>query len=304
MALGVDLGGTTTTIALVDHRGTLQRSVRLPSRYTSGDDLLGHMSATIDAWQLEGSCRPCSVGLGLPGLVDVDAGMLLRCPKLPQLEGYPLRSSAEARLRLPVVLDNDVHAAALAEARLGAARECRVAFCLTLGTGLGGAVVVGGQVVRGAGGLGGEIGHLRVTDAGSECDCGGRGCLQTEVNARAIVRRYREHAAAVPDLPDDAAEVARRAEVGDECARKALADCGRQLGRGLAIVINLLNPDCIVVGGGIAGAGRWLLEPASEAARGGCWPQAWACCAVQEAELGRDAGVVGAGLLALEKQST
>lgn len=294
-AIGVDVGGSSVKLGLVSETGRILETRKIPSQLGSGEKLMRAVADAVSHWWDGEGNRPVGAGIGLAGLVDRRQGVVRRAPNLPFLDGFPLAEEARRIFPLPVEVDNDANAAGLAEARLGAAAGADVAVCLTLGTGVGGAIIADGRIWRGHSGLAGELGHVVVQPDGEPCGCGGHGCLETEVAAPAVVRRYRE----LRGEEVEAAEVSRRADAGDEAAREALAACGRFLGIGLAILVNLLNPERIVLGGGVAQAGEWLLEPARREAGERAWREAWEDCELVGAELGSEAGTVGAACLVL-----
>ncbi|MFQ5743984.1 MAG: ROK family protein [Acidobacteriota bacterium] len=296
-AIGVDVGGSSIKLGLVDGQGSILEERRIASLYGSGQAMVAAVAEAVDPWCSLGPGSAVGIGIGLPGLIDQRRGVVRRAPNLPYLDGFPITSAASDRFALPVRIDNDANAAGLAEAHFGAAVGADVAVCLTLGTGVGGAIIEAGRVWRGHGGLAGEIGHIVVRSHGSPCGCGGHGCLETEVAAAAVVRRYLE-AAGDQEGEVDAAEVGRRAASGDAAARAALAACGRYLGIGLAILVNLLNPQRLVIGGGLADAGGWLVGPARQEAARRAWTEAWEDCDLVAAVLGAKAGLVGAACLA------
>jgi glucokinase len=209
------------------------------------------------------------------------------------LDNFSIAIALEVTTGLHVEVDNDAHAFGLAEAHLGAAAGYDSAVCLTVGTGVGGAIIHGGTVWRGHGGLAGELGHLVLDPEASRF-------FEQEVGAGAVVAEYRR-LAENPTADVDAELVARFADSGDNAARQALALCGKRLGVGLAILVNLLNPQRIVIGGGVVGAGEWFLGPARIEGERRAWAQSWAQCEVVSAALGPMAGAIGAALLGLEE---
>lgn len=293
-AVGADVGGTAVKLGLVGEDGEVLDSDQLPTDFGAGEDLIEAVADRIVPWS-DAADPPAGIGLGVAGLIDLDEGVVRSSPNLQFLDGFRVLEAARRRLSLPVSLANDANAAGLAEARFGALRGVDVGVCLMLGTGVGGAIIHRGRVWSGHSGYAGELGHIIVEPEGLACPCGGHGCLETEVAADAIVRRYRQASGSDEDI--EAVEVSRRADQGDAAARAALAACGRYLGIGLAILVNLLNPQRIAIGGGVAGAGDWLLGPAADEAARRAWREVWKDCELVAAELGAEAGVVGAACL-------
>ena len=290
--IGVDIGGTRTKLVLLEHPATVRDSGEIPSRLDGGQELVNAVAEAARGW-LAQLPAPVALGVAVPGIVDRAAGRVLEAPNLDILDGLDICAALHSATGVEVSLDNDANAAGLAEARLGAAAGCRSAVCLTVGTGVGGAIIHEGQLWRGHSDMAGEIGHLAV-------GCDPTRYLEEDVGAGAVVRAYRQLSGQAAEGVD-AATVARRAEVGDDAARQALAQCGAQLGIGLAILVDLLNPERIVVGGGVAGAGEWFLGPARSEGRRRAWPQSWSHCEVVVARLGAQAGAIGAALLAAER---
>jgi glucokinase len=257
------------------------------------------------------------IGLGCAGTVDWDRGTVVMSPRLP-LHDTPVRARLAAATGLPTVLDNDANVAALAETRVGAARGSRHVVMLTLGTGVGGGLVLDGRVYRGATGSAAELGHMRVASDGESCNCGGTGCLEAYASGRALERIARRtvrergadtrdsagYAAALADLEArgrlTGETVGALALQGDRAAEDAVREVAGWLGVGLTSLANAFNPEVIVVGGGLVALGELLLAPAREVlARCGLSPNR-EIARVVPAALGNEAGLVGAAVLAWE----
>ncbi len=236
-----------------------------------------------------------AVGVGAAGFVD-RAGTVLFAPHL-SWRGEPLQDVLMRRLGLPVVVDNDANAAAHAETRFGAARGKRQAVCVTLGTGIGGAVVVDGRVMRGAHGLAGEFGHMQVVPDGRPCECGQVGCWEQYCSGKALARAVAE--AGPGPRPVSGPDITRAAAAGEPWALAAFDEVGRWLGVGLAGLVSAFDPEVVVVGGGLSDAGDLLLAPARSALAArtpgrGHRPDV----PLLRAELGSEAGFIGAADLA------
>ncbi len=292
--IGVDIGATRTKLVHLQPAGEVLDRRDITSRYGSAAEMLAAVTATIEPW-----LRPArgvgaaALGVAVPGLVDRAAGCVLRAPNMTGLDDFAIVRALQQATGLRVELDNDAHAAGLAEARLGAAAGCDSAVCLTVGTGVGGAIIKDGRLWRGHSGMAGELGRLMI-------DVGPEKYLEEGVGAAAIETAYRtQSGGAAGDV--DAAAVARLADQGDVAAQQALARCGERLGVGLAILVNLFNPQRIVVGGGVAGAGEWFLGPARREGRRRAWAPSWNRCEVVAAHLGAEAGAIGAALLCDEQ---
>jgi len=288
---GFDLGGTGLKAGLVGEGGGIVSRTQAPTPPSAGEFFA--LVETIWEELLEGAGEPiAAAGLGLPGIFDLESRRVLQSPHTGGLDGVDVEPELERRLGVPVRADNDANLAAYAEWLYGAGKGAENMVLLTIGTGIGAGVIADGKLLRGGKGYAGEAGHMPVRPDGEPCPCGGRGCLETEASARAIVRRYRR--AAAIEGPLTAEDVQRRAAAGDEAAREAVIESARWLGIGLAGLINLLNPERILLGGGVAEAGDdWLRAAAEEAGRR-AFPGAFRACRIGRAALGNDAGLIGA----------
>ena len=252
-----------------------------------------------------------AVGVGAAGFVDAGGSTVRFSPHLSWRD-EPLKEALERRLDLPVLVDNDANTTAWAEVRFGAGREARQILCITMGTGIGGALVIDGQVYRGANGMAGEFGHMQVVPDGRRCECGNRGCWEQYSSGNAIVREARELVAAKSPVADRLREltaddpatlsgpiVTQAAREGDPAAIELFEEIGGWLGTGLASLTAAFDPELIIVGGGVSEAGDLLLDPAHEALRRtltgrGFRPEP----TIVKAALGQDAALVGAADLA------
>jgi glucokinase len=308
LAIGVDIGGTKVAAGVVDEAGTVLARTR---RHTPGHDVALTEDVIVDAVaQLAAQHEVTAVGIGAAGWIGTDRATVLFSPHLAW-RNEPLREALAGRIGLPLVVENDANAAAWAEYRFGAARGEPVIVCITLGTGIGGGIVVGGDVYRGAYGLAGEYGHMTVVPDGRRCACGNRGCWEMYASGRALARAARELAVESPVAAARMVEAAGSVEAltgpivtaaalaGDSAAVSLCTTMGRWLGRGLASLAAVFDPSVFVIGGGVSAAGDLLLRPA-EVEFGhtltgrGYRPQA----RVTLAALGAEAGLVGAADLA------
>lgn len=283
-ALGLDLGGTKLLAGVIEPDGTVTATDRRVIRGLSFDALIDVIGDVV-----RGLGPDLPVGVGVPALIDLRAGVAVRCVHLP-LDGVPVAAVLSERLGRPVVVDNDATCAVVAEARLGAAHGCDHVALLTLGTGIGGGLLLDGRVYRGAVGAGAELGHVPIDLDGPACfgGCPGRGCLEALCSGSALTR----------DTGMTGEEVVSRARGGDAAALAALARLGTHLGAGLAGIAMSLNPQTIVVGGGLMAAGELILGPAREELHRRALDPAREV-RVAAAALGPAAGMIGAGLLAL-----
>jgi glucokinase len=309
--IGLDAGGTKLLAGVVDETGeVLYRAVRTWPANPTRDEVLERFRSVIAQAREHGPID--AIGVGLPATMDVEAGMAVGCRHLP-IAGFAFRDWLAEHFEEPAFIDNDATLALLAEWRSGAAKGARDAVMLTIGTGIGGGVISGGRLVHGAHGAAGEPGHMSIDADGPPCpgDCPGRGCLEAYVSGPALAALGREYAAKGPDYnlgrileangELTSVDVVRAARVGDPGAREALARMGEKLGVGLASLLNLLDPELVVIGGGLgAAAGALLLEPAEWVARERALEPAASRARFVSAALGEDAGMLGAALLALD----
>jgi glucokinase len=266
-SIGVDLGGTNLRIAAVDEQGHLIEKVTFGTKTIVGrdqvlNDMCNAIRQTTAKYQKNGALL--GVGIGVPGIIDMQTGMMRDAPNLPGWPDYPVRAEIEKRMGTPVILENDANCAALGEKWLGAGRHVGDMLMLTLGTGVGGGIIIGGKIHHGMTGMAGEFGHMTVEPDGNPCGCGNRGCLEQYSSATAVVRMAREAIAAgeapglakaaTSDVEFSAKEIYNRAIQGDEAARKIFRRAGRALGISLATLINGLNLEMYVIGGGASSA--------------------------------------------------
>ncbi len=307
VSVGVDIGGTKAlAVALAGTRVVAEARVATPDGATA---LLDAIAAL--ALEVAGERPLAAVGAGMPGLVDRD-GVLHFAPNLQGITGLAVRSELEHRLGVPVRVDNDATCAAWAERALGAATGLDDVILITLGTGIGGGIVTGGHLTRGANGFAGEVGHMVVDPDGPECPCGRRGCWERFASGSALARLGREaalgrRAAAVLDLAGGDPEailgehVTEAAAAGDAEACALVAELGRWVGLGLANLANILDPEAFVVGGGLVEMGDLLLDPVRVAFASLLEGRAWRpAIPVVAAALGSRAGAIGAGCLGAE----
>jgi glucokinase len=266
-SIGVDLGGTNLRIAAVDVNGHLVEKVTLGTRVSLGrDHVLNDMCDAIQhlSEKYKNSAKMLGIGIGVPGIIDMETGLLRESPNLPGWADYPVRAEIERRLTTMVILENDANVAAFGEKWLGAAKEHDDMAMLTLGTGVGGGLVLGGKIWHGMNGMAGEFGHTTVEPEGHPCGCGNRGCLEQYASATAVVRMAREaiaeHSssalarAAHEDAEFSAKSIFNLAIQGDEDAKRIFRRVGRAIGIVLSAMVNSLNLPIYVIGGGVASA--------------------------------------------------
>jgi glucokinase len=308
---GIDIGGTAIKLAVLWNDGRVIRSGRVPTAAEAGPEAaVGRITAGLEALLraesvAAGEMR--AIGVDSAGIVDTERNLVLDAPNLRTWENYPLAERIGLHFGLPAFLENDVNAMAYGEWTCGAGRGARNLVCLTLGTGVGGGLVLDGKLYRGSHGAAGEIGHMAVDGDGPPCACGSFGCLERYVGAAFIVERARAHLARAGAgsrlhalAPDalTARDIGLAAADGDALACRVLDETGHWLGVGLAGVVNLLDPERIVIGGGVARAGAPLFEAARRTLRERAMDLPAQRVEVVPAALGDSAAVVGAALLA------
>jgi glucokinase len=307
-AIGIDIGGTKVAGALVDENGGIVREVRVP---TPVEDPAALVDAVVDVVnQLREGHEVLGVGVAMAGFIDHQQANVIYGTNFGW-KNYPLKSEIEAKLDIPVVIENDANAAGWAEYRFGAGKGFRHMVMLTLGTGVGGAIIVDGQMLRGGFGTAGELGHMRVVPNGLPCGCGQRGCIESYASGTALLKSAKELAKSggaagkrLAELKAEAGEltglqVYQALVEGDPGALGLLHNVADWLGQAIASLSAILDPEIVVIGGGVSQAGDLLLEPIRQSFRkyspaGGFRPE----LKIATAEFVNDAGVVGAADLA------
>ncbi len=309
LTVGIDVGGTKVLGAVVDATGAV---VAVDRRPTEGHDVRAVEDTIVDL--VQGFAREydiAAVGIGAAGFVDATRTVVMFSPHL-NWRREPLRARVAERVKLPVVVDNDANTAALAECRFGAGRGHRFVLCLTMGTGIGGALVIDQRLYRGANGMAGEFGHMQVVPDGHRCECGNRGCWEQYASGNALVRDAREMIRAgspmaqhLRDLVDgdlealDGPHITQAARDGDPLSIELLADVGAWLGVGLAGLTAAFDPGCLIIGGGVSDAGDLLLEPTRRAFSRSLTGRGHRDePVILQAELGPSAGFIGAADMA------
>lgn len=309
--LGIDIGGTNLNLAAVRRDGARVIGERVrPTNVSRGpdaivDELVAMCRDTIaEVAAKEPGARVAGVGIGVPGPLDIARGMVLLTPNLGWVD-FPLRDRISAALDLPAVIDNDANCAILGETWLGAARGARFAIGMTIGTGIGGGIVMQGRLHHGAADCAGEIGHITIEMNGRRCGCGNYGCLEAYASGPAIAMRAVEQvrfgaASLLSTLADDdldrvsAQMVYAAAQQGDAVALEVVRDTAHYLGTGVANLLNIFNPDLVVIVGGVTQAGDHLFEPLRREVARRAFRPAVESCRIVPGELGGLAGVHGA----------
>jgi len=319
-AIGVDLGGTNLRVAAVDEQGTMLARLTTPTKSLRSTErvvaaMCEHIRELMGSFKSAGPLR--GIGIGIPGIIDLRTGVLRESPNLPGWHDYPVREEIERRLETRVILENDANAAAMGEFWLGAARGYDSMCMLTLGTGVGGGIILNGSLWHGMTGMAGEPGHMTVEPEGPPCPCGNRGCLEQFAGATAIVRMAKEAGAsgeapvlaeAIQDPAFVSKSVCDLAKAGDGPSCRIFKTVGTSLGIAIAGMVNLLNLPIFVIGGG--GSGAWdLFSPSifEELQKRSFVHRATMTSSVDDArspgtqvalaQLGSDAGIYGAARL-------
>ncbi len=310
--IGVDLGGTKLIAGAVDPQLTVHhrawRSSAAEDHTVVLETLVDAITEARDAAEQE----LLAVGVGIPSLIDRERGVAVTTVHLP-LRDIPVRDMLSERLGVPVVLENDATCATIAEWRFGAARGASDALVLTLGTGIGGGVVAGGQLIRGFSGAAGELGHMIVDEDGPLCACGHHGCLEAFASGTALAVEGLRVAQSAPytalgraldaGAGITGALVTELAHDGDQAARDVVALIGARLGIGIASLVNIFNPEVVVVGGGVSAAGELLLEPARQVVRERALSPSRDVVKILPARFGAESGMLGAAALAWDEVS-
>jgi glucokinase len=310
--IGVDLGGTKLLAGAVDRELNVHHRAYRPVQARDQAQLLDWIVEAVEEARAAVTDEVRAVGFGIPCLMDQSRGMALLAVNIP-LTGIPFRDVMAERLGLPVAVDNDANVAMLAEHRFGAAQGTDHALMLTVGTGVGSGVVVEGHVLRGAIGTGAELGHMVIDMDGPPCQgvCPNRGCLEVMASGTALLHEAAEAARRWPSSALGLAIasgqeltgplVTESAQAGDAAARYVIALIGRRLGVGMASLVNIFNPEVVVLGGGVIAAGDLVLEPARAEMTERALPPSRDTVRMVAARFGTESGMLGAAVLALDE---
>jgi glucokinase len=314
LVCAVDLGGTNLRAANIDRAGRIHERVKFPTPASAkAEVIVKAVAAAVAECEANAARRAASIqaiSVVVPGSVHSATRAIVNAPNIPGIVDFKLAEALEAKLARKVLIENDANAAALGEMWQGAARGCRTIVCLTLGTGVGSGIILDGELWRGADGTAGEIGHTSVDPfAGVTCKCGNVGCLEVCASATAIVRLTREGLAIQTEsslnaLPADkltAKAIATAATGGDAFAREIFRRVGVYLGVVAATIVNTLNPEMIVIGGGVSEALDLFAPTMREEMLNRAFPVPAARCQIVKAECGDAAGLLGAAWLALAR---
>ena len=308
---GIDFGGTAAKIGIVDEKGNLTATERVEISAGDGyDDIFGKVANKIRSRCGKLGVSLEAIGIGSPGFIDRSEGRVLQgSENLPVFKNRSLVKNLSDDFALPVFADNDANCAAAGELKFGVGAGYESFVMITLGAGVGGALVLKGKVFRGTRGLAGEIGHICLDPQGPFCTCGSRGCFEQYVSASAIERSYVEKCGKRATWPVEltgaesitAEIVFQRACEGDACAVEVVRETGRHIARVFGNLVNVFNPEACIIGGGISAAGEELLEPVTEYIADFAWPLPLSGVKIHTAALQNEAGILGAAAQCLER---
>lgn len=308
-----DLGGTHLRVATVDRNGNIyNRQMQPTPQVEKPNEIVRALTDAVHEAERKTAAQGgvvSAVSVVVPGTVNVTEGVVVKAPNVPCLDGFRLSAALESELEWPVFLENDANAAAIGEMWHGAAQGCRTLICVTLGTGVGGGIILDGKLWRGADGSAGEIGHMGVDPfAGVPCTCGSRGCLEVYASATAIVRMTREARPRYPgsilhhaeDLTSE--KIYQAGRKGDELAIEVFRRMGVYLGIGLASLVNVLNPEMVVIGGGLSNGWELFEKHMHQQVIERAFPIPARRVKIVRAQCGDDAGLLGAAQLSFAAQ--
>lgn len=310
MVIGMDIGGTFIKAALINRRGHILARIKRPTEASLGRiQMIDHIFSAIRTLETNplSRGRVSAVGIGVAGIIDFRQGVVSVSPNFPGWKNFPIQKMLSQRIGPPIFIENDANAAALGEKWMGAAKDVQDFCFITLGTGVGGGLVLGGEIWHGADGMAGEIGHMTIDPNGPRCGCGSRGCLEVYASANALQRMVLEAGAAgrnsrfFRDIKPSAINgesVHRAAQKGDRISRKAFARVGSALGIGISNLINLLNLEKVVLGGGLSAAWRFFIPALREEVKRRAFQAPARRARIVRAAVGEDAGVLGAAFIA------
>jgi glucokinase len=312
--IGVDLGGTNIKFGIVCEKGEILHKGMLPAQANLGrETILGNINKAVEdslIFARREKIRIEGIGVGSPGTVNLSTGKIKgSCPNLPQMVNVNLKKWLSDHFRFPIYTDNDANVMALAESRFGAARGYKEALCLTIGTGIGGGIILDSKLFRGSNFAGAEFGHMSICYSGRKCNCGGIGCLEMYASAPAMVADTKKlllknkksiiHRLIERDFDRLATEAIFEAErQGDALASEIVNQACVYLGCGIASAVNLLNPQIVVIGGGVSEGGVSFIRRIEGEVKKRAFPTATKNLKIVKAKLGNDAGFIGAAMLA------
>jgi glucokinase len=309
--IGIDLGGTNVAAGLVDAEGKILDKVSIPTNAEQGvNAVIEGIHNVCDLLQEKtGFDRDAlkAIGIGVPGMMDPNTGIVIFCPNLP-IENVDISSALSKKWGVPVYLNNDANCAALGEAFAGGAKDTNNAVCITLGTGVGGGIIIDKKIYSGFNGAAGEVGHIVIILDGRQCGCGRKGCWEAYASATGLIKTTREYMQEHPETlmwelaGGDLAKVSGRTAFdamrkGDEGGQHVVDLYIKHLAAGIIDMINIFQPEVLCIGGGISNEGDYLLKPLQKLVDEARYTRGVPQTVIKRAELGNDAGIVGAAML-------
>lgn len=313
-AIGVDLGGTNLKAGLVDMDGRIHHRFSIKTDYNASpqaisDQIFKLIHDIISVSQLNISSIT-GIGLGSPGLIDKRGETILFSPNLPQWRNIPIKHLITKRFVVPCILENDANAAAWGEKWVGVAREASSMVMLTIGTGIGGGIIIENRLWRGVNNAAAEIGHMIIDIDGPKCNCGNNGCIEAYASATAMVRRFKELlSSGVSSSLKDSQEITAKmindaAMQGDKASLDIIKETGQYLGIAIINIMHILNPEVIVLAGGMTGSGELLMEPVRQVVKQKAFEASYKDTKIVFSQLGNDAGIIGAAGCLLKELET
>lgn len=300
--LGIDLGATNLKIGLIDKNKIISKSVLPTASFVTQETLISAICNGINDILSDSKTHKkniLSVGIGLPGPIDYEKGVVRYLPNIKGWHNVGLRDILRRKTGLPIFIDNDANLMALAESRIGAAKGKRNVVGITLGTGVGGGIIIDGNLYRGSSFTAGELGHIPVNEIGPKCNCGGEACLERYIGNRYIL----ENAKRIFGKDITLEKLSQLAKQGNKKAVTIWHKAAKYLGIALSGVANLLDPEVIVIGGGVSNAGAIIFDKIRQTLKERAMPYQAKTVKIVRAKLGNDAGMIGAALLARESLS-
>ena len=314
-AIGIDIGGTNVPAAIIDENGVILHTINKKTMAEGGPDVviqrivdsINELAQYFDDKIKDG--KIIGIGIGAPGTLDHKNGQIITSPNLSHWRNIPLVEKIRSQIKMPVFIDNDANCAAIGEHWIGAAAGAENVILLTLGTGVGGGIIINNKIYRGSHGTAGELGHITISAKGNKCACGNFGCLEAYASANATASRAKERlkredvasSLQTKKLSDITAhEIFQHAEQGDRFAQSILTESGAFLGIGIATFANTFDPDIIIIGGGFSSAGKYLIPAAIDEAYKRSFKSVMDNIKITTAKLGNDAGIIGAAKLAFD----
>lgn len=302
--IGIDLGGTNLKAGLVDRAGNIIHRFSVKTKYNADTQTISNQIFELIHNIIESvGCKRSDIigiGLGSPGTIDKTGETILFSPNLPQWRNIPIKSIMMQQFQVPCVLENDANAAAWGEKWAGSGKGVNSLVMLTIGTGIGGGIVINNNIWRGAHNVAAEIGHMVIQKGGRQCNCGNYGCVEAYASATAMVRRFKEvlktGAPSMLKVTDEitAKTISDAALRGDRTALDVLKETGCYLGVAVTNIMHILNPEMIVLAGGMTGSGDLIMDPIKQVTKGRVFEESYKDTKIVFSQLGEDAGIVGA----------